>query len=283
MIQPRKRTGIMLCQPLEEKCLAKWEPPYIVQPKLDGERCRATWQVEGHQLSKPILFTSEENIFKTVPHIQKAIEKLNRPDLELDGELYSRNLNFNEIHSRCSSSRLTIHANIEEIKYYIFDLVDENPQFSRLAYLKSLNLVDPLVLVPVYIVQNLEEIMEKLKLFIDLGYEGIIVRHPHNNYVRKRSPFVMKFKPKHEDSYEIVGYKEEVSKDGDSKDTLGALICKGVDGNLFSVGSGLTDHLSNLLWQSQDGLIGKKCRVQYQHLTPGKNVPRFPVFVSIEP
>jgi len=35
----RKRAGVQLCYPFEEKRLAKWEPPYIVQPKLDGERC----------------------------------------------------------------------------------------------------------------------------------------------------------------------------------------------------------------------------------------------------
>ena len=38
-----KRTGIMLCYPFEEKRLNKWNPPYIIQPKLDGERCRAVY------------------------------------------------------------------------------------------------------------------------------------------------------------------------------------------------------------------------------------------------
>ena len=31
--------GIMKAVPFEEKRLAKWKPPYIVQPKFDGNRC----------------------------------------------------------------------------------------------------------------------------------------------------------------------------------------------------------------------------------------------------
>lgn len=41
------RTGIMLASPLDEGKLAKWPRPYIVQPKLDGERCRAVFGPEG--------------------------------------------------------------------------------------------------------------------------------------------------------------------------------------------------------------------------------------------
>ena len=31
----------MKAYPFEEKRLAKWRPPFIVQPKYDGVRCRA--------------------------------------------------------------------------------------------------------------------------------------------------------------------------------------------------------------------------------------------------
>jgi DNA ligase 1 len=280
----RKRTGIMLAQPLEENRLAKWKPPFIVQPKLDGERCRATWQVENTLLPKPVLFTSEENIFNTVPHIREAITLLNRPDLELDGELYIPNSNFSAIHSRSSSSRLELHEDYQSLQYHVFDICDETlNQVERLHLLNSLNLRPPLFIVPSIVVDSLEEILEWMEKFVDQGYEGIIVREIDNFYVRKRSLGMMKFKPKCEDTYEIVGYKEEKSIEGNAKGTLGALICKGSDGNIFSVGSGLTDFLSQEWWDKQDELIGKKCRVQYQHLTPGKKVPRFPVFISIEP
>ena len=100
-------------------------------------------------------------------------------------------------------------------------------------------------------------------------------------YVRKRSTWVMKFKPKKEDSYEIIGYQEEISKDGIPKDRLGALVCKSGDGNTFNVGTGFDELTREALWYCKEDLIGSTARVQYQHLTSGNKVPRFPVFVEI--
>ena len=97
-----KRQGIQLCYPFEEKRLEKWEPPYLVQPKLDGERCRAECWVETRDDSKLDWFlkSSEQNIFNSVPHINKAIkdQRILR-NMELDGELYLHGMNFSDIHS----------------------------------------------------------------------------------------------------------------------------------------------------------------------------------------
>ena len=123
--------------------------------------------------------------------------------------------------------------------------------------------------------------MKAYDQLIGQGYEGIVVRHIDNEYVRRRSPLLMKFKPKKDDFYEIIDYKEEIDKNGKPKDRLGALVCRGSDGTMFSVGSGLTDDARQNLWIARDDLAGKLCHVQYQHLTAGKGVPRFPVFVSV--
>jgi DNA ligase-1 len=117
---------------------------------------------------------------------------------------------------------------------------------------------------------------------IELGYEGIIVRHNLAPYERKRSTLVMKFKPKKEDIYEILDFREEISIDGIPKGTLGALVCKGGEGDIFSVGTGFNSAMREMLWNTKDSLCGKSVRISYQHLTSGRRVPRFPVFVSIE-
>ena len=49
-------TGIMKAYPFSEDRLAKWEPPYVVQPKYDGVRCRAVPLDNGSYL----LLSSEE-------------------------------------------------------------------------------------------------------------------------------------------------------------------------------------------------------------------------------
>ena len=92
----------------------------------------------------------------------------------------------------------------------------------------------------------------------------------------------MKFKPKKSDEYVIVGFNEEMSKYGEQKGALGSLICTGSDGEEFRVGTGFDQGSRKRLWDRREDLIGKICKVSYQHLTPGKKVPRFPVFVSIE-
>jgi len=272
----RKRTGIMLCQPFEEKRLTKWKPPYLVQPKLDGERCRAV-SLNG----SAVLLSSEENIIFSVPHINEAVNELNT-NLELDGELYCHGMPFEEIHSRVGRT-VNRHEDYESINFHVFDIVTEEPQFKRTGILQKWSLRPPLQIVMSFVCWSLEDVMRAYDRIIALDYEGIVVRYFDAPYVRKRSLFMMKFKPKKEDTYEIVGWKEEISKDGIPKDRLGALVCKGDDGTEFSVGTGLNDDLRNSLWNERTELIGLNCRVQYQHITSGAHVPRFPVFVKVLP
>lgn len=272
------RKGIMLCYPFEEKRLLKWKPPYIVQPKYDGERCRAIPIGEG----KYMLLSSQENPFFSVPHIIEDLSKLGT-DIELDGELYYHGMNFEDIHSIVSRT-VNLHSNHEVIKFHIFDIVNEDPQMVRLHNLT--NVIVPtewksLVRAPFYICYSLEDVMRTYDLLLNKGYEGIIVRHLEASYVRKRSVYMMKFKPKKEDIYEITGWKEEVDKDGNPKDRLGAFVCTSDEGTVFSVGSGLNDEDRETLWSSREYLKGKRVKVQYQHLTSGKKVPRFPVFLEV--
>ena len=272
----RKRAGIMLCQPFEEKRLSKWKPPYLVQPKLDGERCRAV-SLNG----SAVLLSSEENIIFSVPHINEAVNELNT-NLELDGELYCHGMPFEEIHSRVGRT-VNRHEDYESINFHVFDIVTEEPQYKRMGILYDLDLQRPLRSVETIICWSFEDVMRAYDRIINLGYEGIVVRHIDTPYVRKRSIFMMKFKPKKEDTYEIVGWKEEIDKNGNAKNRLGALTCVGTDGTLFSVGTGLKDEDRQTLWDTRELLAGKTCKVQYQHITSGRGVPRFPVFVEVLP
>lgn len=265
--------GIMKCYPFEEKRLAKWEPPYIVQPKYDGIRCRALPLENGDFL----LLSSEENPIFSVPHINKACND-QLPRIEFDGELYSHGMSFEQITS-ITSRTVNLHYLHEMIRYHIFDIVEEGHQASRLSHLTKTPLKLPLQQAPFWICESLDDIMRVYDQLIKDGYEGIIVRHFEAPYERKRSTWVMKFKPKKEDSYEIVGTQEEISVAGQPKGSLGALVLRSGDGQVFSVGTGFTQEQRQKLWEVP--LIGKIAKVKYQHLTDRK-VPRFPVFVEVE-
>ena len=269
--------GIQKCYPFEEKRLAKWTPPYIVQPKYDGVRCRAVPIQDGY-----LLLSSEENVIYSVPHIDEELSKL-KVGWELDGELYCHGMSFEEIVS-ITSRTVNIHSLHKSIKFHVFDIVDESQtQTDRLTSvftLRSLHL-KTIRTAPIHICESLEGVMRAYDTILKAGYEGIIVRHCAAPYVRKRSTWVMKFKPKKEDDYEITGFVEEVSINGVPKGVLGSLQCKSGDGNTFSVGTGFDEEQRSILWSCRESLIGKIAKVKYQHLTSGKKVPRFPVFVEV--
>ena len=269
-----KREGIMLCYPFEEKRLAKWTPPYIVQPKLNGERCRAIFDADG----EVTLLSSEKNIVTGVPHLREALQDLDLRNKELDGELYRHGMPFSEIHSIVSRGEDNLRDDHELIQYHVFDLVDNRPQVLRTSDLLSFPETNFLHLVYSEVVDNLDAIVERIDSFTSDGYEGIIVRELSAPYVRRRATTMMKWKPRLVDDYLIIDVKEEVDKNGNPKGTLGAVICAGTDEQTFSVGSGFTKEQRAILWPQRKSLIGRYIRVAYQNLTHKRGVPRNGVF-----
>lgn len=273
------RSGIMLCYPYEEKRLAKWEPPFLVQPKLDGERCRALITSTG-----VLLVSSEKNIIKSVPHINLAIQNFGFPEgTELDGELYNHGMEFNDIHS-IVSRKVLMHDEASLMHYHIFDIIPvDNPQMiqgQRWMSIRDLHIMSPLILVPGQLAFTEKDVIKIYDEYIDQGYEGIIVRNVYATYERKRSLYVMKFKPKKKDHYQIIDLQEAIDKDGKEKETLGAFICRGSDGTPFGVGAGKLTHVERQeIWNNRMDYLGKIIEVQYQNLS-SSGVPRFALCIK---
>jgi ATP-dependent DNA ligase len=302
-----ERTGIQLCYPFDENRLKKWQPPYIVQPKLDGERCRA---IIDH--GEVTLLSSSGAEIVSVPHIKEELSQrfTNSKFIELDGELYHHGASFEDISSIVSRT-VNLHPTYDYIEFHVFDIVNTEPQIQRTLELNSLlstlemshtRLVDSLI------AENFDDIMRGYDRIVSSEYEGIIVRNFMAPYIRRRSTYVMKFKPKKDDYYTIIGNTQMVDKDGKPKDMLGSLIClsnncdyfpleylniqinytkmtaiiNGIEYDIFSVGSGMIEEFRRKWWpvEKANELIGKICHIKYQHLTDRK-VPRFPVFIEI--
>ena len=296
------RSGIMLCVPLEERRLPDtgwvnaWKSwPVVVQPKLDGERSRGVYNGPFEDWD---LISSELNLFNSVPHINDALRVQLSHKIEPDGELYLHGLSFEDIHSIVSRTT-NFHPDYETMQYHIFDLITDDLQHQRLVQLKGLNLKLPLVMVSCYLAWSFEEIMKYYHEILDQGYEGIVIRDIDNYYKRSRSQQIMKFKPKKQDYYKIKGFSIEVDIHGEVKEgRLGRLICAGPEGadlpvlglypahtkppeGYFGVGSGFSADQRIKYWEIREAILNMICDVKYQHITPGKGVPRFPVFVEI--
>ena len=262
-------TGIMKCYPFSEKRLAKWQPPYIVQPKYDGFRCRAIPLMTGPKGNEYILLSSEENIFYSVPHLNEMFSNLGLK-CELDGELYCHGMSLEEINSIVSRT-VNLHPDHQKIEFHAFDMVIDEPQMRRMILVDGLKILHPKLKVsPFWLCESLSEVKKIYDKIISLGYEGIIVRHFQGPYQTKRSTYVMKFKPKKQDEYKIVGWNEELTMEGEPKGRIGSLIMSSQAGDEFAVSAGLDFDDKARLWEVRDNLAGKSAIVHYQHLTNRK-------------
>lgn len=276
----QRRTGIQLAYPFDLKHYVEYTKPAALQPKLNGERCRALVHKKYS-----LLLSSEENEITTMPHINKALENLNLTEIELDGELYKHGLSKQLIGSYIR--RNSVKEGYENISLNIFDLIlTDVMQKERLNLLYSS--IKPLVkedsglvLVDTHIVNTYNEVATLLSYFVSSSYEGIILRELSACYVRKRTWNMMKWKPRRTDSYLIIGYKEMEDQYGRPKGTLGSLLCA-KDNSTFSVGSGtlLDAPTRAILWNSRDTLSGKYARIKYPELTD-RGIPNHPTIVGI--
>ncbi len=286
----------MLCYPFEEKRLHKWNNKFLIQPKLDGDRCRAIFDEFG----KVTLLSSEENIINSVPHIQEQLESLGLINFELDGELYTHGVNHQQIHGAVSRT-VNIHPEFEQVEYHIFDYVSDEPQYTRSITLQNkFTPMDNVKLVETQYGETIDDVMKYLEYYTNKEYEGVVLRNLDFPYMRKRSTGMMKFKPRKDDYYTVCGYSIEVDIYGNPKENvLGRLICASESesslpylgeypGHLklpvgyFGIGSGsfLTRENRESLWQDRENLKGKIAHIKYQHLTE-RRVPRFPVLVDL--
>lgn len=288
----KKRTGIMLCQPLDERNLErnfKAFPMMLAQPKLDGMRCWVQWV--DHE---PILWSSEGNPITGVPHIQLLLKDWAKKcgELSFDGELYTHEKRFEDIISIAKRGSDNLRDDFSDLQYHIFDHKSAAQNYVRYTDLlevframpedvRNTDIFKLVFATPV----TRDEVDAQLEHYISEGYEGIILRNPLAPYVEKRPWTMLKWKPSRHDTYQVLKVVEAVSEKGHPLQRVGALVCSDRFGNTFSVGPGLgiTHEKASELWEMRDSLVGKYAQVYYQNLTE-RGVPRFGKFsLVIEP
>ena len=249
--------------------------PAFIQPKLDGMRCIAI--KNGDDVT---LWSRSRKPIDTCAHIVAAIKvHYEDQDVILDGELYSHDLSdaFGKI---MSSARGDSAENpSSNLQYHIYDTVAEGSFAQRWRALdKEFPIDGALRAVQTYGVEDDAEMRDLFKLFLEDGYEGLIIRNADAPYQNRRTPDLQKVKTFDDAEFLIIGVKEGR---GRLQGTLGTFTCQTSDGTVFDAkmtgnqednGKYLTD---STLW------TGKMLTVQYQGLTDKNNVPRFPVGLRI--
>lgn len=241
--------------------------PVFIQPKLDGVRCLYNglnfWSRKGKKfltsVTSHLVFDTENQILDgelmlPPPYtFQQTVSAIKKYDPELSPQL----------------------------RYYIYDVITDQTFEERNLYLNEINnsRVYPkdIIFLDTIIVTDEEELMLKHLTFVDMGYEGSMVRSKHGKYlIKHRSTDLLKLKDFIDEEFIIVGVIE-----GEAKEKGKAIFqCISSNDLVFRVRPKGTDDHRAKLWKERDSLIGKQLTVRYQNLSDD-GIPRFPAGISI--
>lgn len=235
----------------------KWEDrekyitePFYVQPKLDGVRLIVSNSGCFSRTGKPVL---------GVEHLARGLA-----DGEyFDGECYAPNKTFEEITS-------IFKTNPKNLEFHIFDYFNIHAPYLTFEERKNRITVDT------FLVKNKSDIKGYHELFVNQGYEGIIIRDPMSVYeIGKRSNYLLKHKYFQTEEYRIVDVNE-----GTGREKGAAIwVCK-VGEHTFSVRPVGTLESRKDLFINKHKYIGKDLTVKFQNLT-ALGIPRFPTGLVI--
>lgn len=270
---------------------------WYASPKLDG--IRAVYKVAEHKL-----YTRQGKEITGFEQIKAACKRICEQAAFsfLDGELFTPQYGFQEqqgavVAKTCDEKQQEIR---DAMRFNIFAAL---PAVDTPQMVHRLQALEPKVEEVIYIVPqqpvncNPRDIKQLAKTYVDMGYEGIMLRHPKNPYSWKRDNDLLKFKFFQEMDLTIIDLFEGNNK---YEGKLGGMICTGVleqtnqDGDpvhlniVTEVGSGFTDAQRVEFWAMRDRLIGKTVEVQFQNITDradpetGTYSLRFPTFLKLK-
>ncbi len=243
---------LMLLKTYKDQNLSGW----VMSEKLDG--IRAYWDGEN-------LISRGGKIIYAPQWFTKSY-----PNFELDGELWSKRGDFENISSIVRDKIPT--KEWQEIKYYIFEVPNaKGDLFERLAKVKKIQ-SSVIKLIPQIEIKDKEHLKLFLKEIESYGGEGVVVRDPKVPYINKRTSKALKVKTFHDAECKVLGYTQGKGK---YTNFVGALKCQLPNGVKFKVGSGLSD-----AQRKNPPQLGSLITFRYKEFTK-YHKPRFPVFLRV--
>lgn len=267
-----------------------------VSKKLDGIRAI---MINGVMVSRKLLPIPNK-------HVQELFSSY--PELEgFDGELIVGEANASDVYSKTYSGVMSV-AGVPALTFHVFDHIS-NPcdeYFVRMKRLqeRSHQWVE---VVPQHGVENQQDVLDLEKMYLDDGYEGIMLRAhsgPTSFYKYGRSTAkectLLKLKRFSDAEAVITGFEEQMfngnvatkdelgrtkrsshAENKTGKGTLGALVCRDIESGVqFNIGTGFDDSVKQDIWDRRSYLEGSI--VKYKSFKIGvKDAPRFPVYLGL--
>lgn len=279
--------------------LDKIKFPVLATPKIDGIRCIVK---DGRCTSRNMKDIPNRYVRETILMLLGNETIFGHPVM-FDGEII-----VGTTFQNTSSSVMSFEGE-PDFTYRIFDFVIDNefkmPYDMRMSMLAQwfegmsrTSYFD--CLFPV-LVHNNESLLTYKGNWIDLGYEGAMLRSRNGPYKFGRSTvkegYLLKIKDFEDSEAEIIGFEEQLHNANEAKkdalghtersthkenmigkNTLGSLKVRDLKTKLeFSVGSGLSDDDREKIWNNQYSYLGRIISYKFQPHGQ-KDLPRFPVF-----
>lgn len=282
----------MLAKTLEDNKPFEKFGDLLGQWKINGLRCLVGAEVVSGDLFSNIklTYTSREGTKWNLPWMddillpklsKNLIDLMIDEDAYLDGELYLPGYSVNDINSFVKNNTLPQHY---KLQYWCYDIAVENMSAYRRheyidkfinhpnikVYDKSvhMNNKEQIIVLPQYFIPDIINAVSKRDSFIDLGFEGLILRNPDAEYAfGKRNSSMFKYKRKEDGMFKIVDIKED-------KRGLPIYTLKNdINDELFECTINLPQDSQRHQLQIKDSLIGKLGLVEYRERSGIKQVP----------
>ena len=261
------------------------------QYKINGLRCIVTAYTQN-DMFKPVrlCFQSREGIiWNTLENLSdyllsvipaNIIRDMIDGYVALDGEIYLPGYTINQINhfvkdNNCPENKL--------LQFWCYDIMMEGDQSSRNDYrygIKSptsfYNIenhygnIERFIVLPSRYINNDNEAIETRNHYINIGFEGLILRNPYTDYQygRRRANYMEKFKDAAEGDFIILDIYKEKKRD------LPILLCKNdINDEKFETRLS-TSHIvqQEVLFDSQS-YIGRTVHIEYGERSGVSRVP----------
>ena len=287
----------MLAKVLEDNKPFEKYGTMLGQWKIDGLRCIIGATDKSDDLFNPITLTYHSRTGEDwtnkmcwmdeilLPKISKELlDMMVEEGACLDGELYLPGYSVNDINSFVKNTQLAQHY---KLQYWCYDICCENmsaikrsnflydnltPSAISLFETKKYHLENKgqLMLLESIEVSNINEAMIARDTYIDLGFEGLILRNPSAEYqFGKRNQAMFKFKKVDDGKFIIVDITSE-----HKRSDLPLFVCRNdINDELFECSINKPQDVQREMLIHKEKYIGKYMQVEFRARSGINKVP----------
>ena len=254
------------------------------QYKINGERCCISAYIEEDifrtvrlkfQSREGVVWNSlsylEDYLIDAIP-TELMMEMINN-NVMLDGEVYLPGYHINEINSFIKN---TSTSKNKHLQFWCYDIIIDGMSQSerdklRLDYLRKyviefnhindhLNNTNKLIALPTFELYDNVSTIAARDEFINLGFEGLILRNPNVDYQfgRRRVGFMEKFKDKTDGKFRIIDIQREQKRD------LPIITCMNdINNNTFDTRFSYPHDKQRYILENKEQYIGKYVFIEF--------------------